>query len=149
MGKHLLIISCSGKKSHQLRVMPAIDRYKGAWYGVINKLKREQRMPDNVDILIISAKYGLIKSDDMIEDYDWKMDMPRARELNDQVLIKLKNIFTDYPIEGILVNLGSAYMEAIRGIESIKPESTRIIYLEGIIGKRKKGLRDWLLSISD
>jgi len=86
MKRHLLINSCSDKKNTHPGLLPAIDRYTGAWYGVINKLKREGRFPDNLDILIISAKYGLIDSDKKIENYDRKMDSSRARERRDSVI---------------------------------------------------------------
>ena len=87
MKMHLMIISRSDKKNIQPGLLPAIQRYKGAWYGVINKLKREWNLPDNLDILIISAKYGLINSEMQIENYDQKMDYTRAREFSSSALL--------------------------------------------------------------
>lgn len=144
MARHLLIISCSKRKDHRKGLMPAILRYKGAWYGVINKLKREGRFPSNLDVLFISAKYGLIRSDELIEDYDWETDVSRARELNDSVIGKLKKILENAEYESILINLGKPYMEAIRGFGEIVPCSVRVSMLSGLIGTRKRELRDKL-----
>lgn len=92
MKKRLIIISCSDKKNTQPGLLPAIQRYKGAWYGVINKLNREGDLPENLDVFIISAKYGLINSEMLIENYEQKMDYKRARELNKPIISKLKII---------------------------------------------------------
>ncbi|NVM54531.1 MAG: peroxide stress protein YaaA [Candidatus Helarchaeota archaeon] len=147
MKKHLLIISCSESKNPNPGMLHAMERYTGAWYGVINKLKKERKFPDNLDILIISAKYGLINSDKNIENYDWKMDESRARELRDSVISKLKNILSKSKYESILINLGSTYMEALYGFEKIIPDTTKISILKGTIGPRKRDLRSWILSI--
>jgi len=147
MKMHLMIISCSDKKNIQPGLLPAIQRYKGAWYGVINKLKREGNLPDNLEILIISAKYGLINSEIQIENYDQKMDYTRARELNEPILSKLENIIYTTSYERILVNLGSTYMAAISGLEKIVPNKTKIRLLKGRIGERKRDMKEWVLSI--
>ena len=81
MKKSLLIISCSGAKDKAPGKLPALMRYKGPFYPTLHKAKRENRLPKDLDILIISAKYGLLKSDDPIECYDQEMDCPRANEL--------------------------------------------------------------------
>lgn len=147
MRKHLLLTSCSQKKDPRPGLLPAIKRYTGAWYGVINKVKREGRFPDNLDILIISAKYGLISSDKMIENYNQKMNASRARELRDPVINKLKGILSEKRYESLLINLGSMYMKAIQGLEEITPDYTKVTMLEGAIGLRKRDLRSWMLSI--
>ena len=147
MKKHLLIISCSDKKDTQPGLLPASQRYTGAWYGVIDKVKREGNLPDNLDILIISAKYGLINSETQIENYDQKMDHVRARELNEPILTKLENIISMKSYEGILINLGSTYMVAISGLEKMVPNTTKMQVLRGRIGERKRDMKEWILSI--
>ena len=147
MKMHLMIISCSDKKNIQPGLLPAIQRYKGAWYGVINKLKREGNLPDNLEILIISAKYGLINSEMQIENYDQKMDYTRARELNEPILNKLKDIISTTSYESILINLGSIYIATISGLEKIVPNTTKIQLIKGRIGERKRDMKKWVLSI--
>ena len=142
-----MIISCSDKKNTKPDLIPAIQRYKGAWYGVINKLKREGNFPDNLDIHIISAEYGLINSETQIKNYDQEMDYTRARELNGPILNKLEKIISKTSYESILVNLGSTYMTAISGLEKIVPYTTKIQFLKGRIGERKRDMKEWILSI--
>ena len=142
-----MIISCSDKKDVQSGLLPAIQRYKGTWYGVINKLKREGNFPDNLDILIISAKYGLINSEMQIENYDQKLDYTRARELNEPILSKLENIISMTSYENILINLGSIYIATISGLEKIVPNTTKIQLIKGRIGERKRDMKKWILSI--
>lgn len=147
MAKHLLMISCSDRKDHREGLMPAIERYKGVWYGVINRLKREGTFPSNLDVLIISAKYGLIRSDHLIEDYDRRMDVSRARELNDSAIGKLKENLKNTEYESMLINLGKDYMEAIRGFEETVPDSVTVPILSGPLGTRNRELRNWILSV--
>ena len=147
MKRYLLIISCSNSKNHQEGLIPAIRRYTGAWYGVINKLKREGKFPSNVDVLIISAKYGLIRLNDLIEDYNWKMDVSRAKELNESVIEKLKVILIKTDYESVLINMGRDYMEAMQGFEGVMLPLHKAFVLKGRIGYRKKEMRNWLLSI--
>ena len=142
-----MIISCSNSKDPRPGLLPALERYTGAWYQVIKKLKRERRFPDNLDILIISAKYGLIDSDTEIENYDQKMKLPRARELRESILNKLTDILSETRYENILINLGCSYMEVISGFEKIVPVATRVSILQGTIGPRKRDMRKWILSI--
>ena len=52
----LLIMSCSKTKKH-LENVPAIELYDGQAYRVMRK-----RSPENLEILIISAQYGIIRS---------------------------------------------------------------------------------------
>lgn len=147
MKKQLMIISCSDSKDPRPGLLPSLERYTGAWYQVIKKLKREGRFPDNLDILIISAKYGLIDSDKKIENYDWEMDASRARELRESVINKLKDILSETRYESMLINLGCMYMEAISEFERIIPDYTKVTVLEGTIGPRKRDMRKWILSI--
>ena len=100
-----------------------------------------------MDILIISAKYGLINSNTKIENYDQKMDFSRARELRESIINKMKKIFSESKYESILINLGSTYMEAVFGFERIISDEAKVKILKGTIGIRKRELRNWILSI--
>lgn len=58
--RKLLLLACSNRKIRSKGLMPAIERYDGVNYRVIHKLQREGRFPKNVDVKILSAKFGLI-----------------------------------------------------------------------------------------
>ena len=59
MKHYLLILSCSQRKRKDPGFLPAIERYDGVNFRVIKKLGRQSRLLKNLDILIISAKYGI------------------------------------------------------------------------------------------
>ena len=79
--RSLLVISCSGAKDKTPGLLPVVMRYKGLLYPTLRKAMRENRFPRSLDILIVSAKYGLLTSEEPIEDYDQKIDTKRARGL--------------------------------------------------------------------
>ena len=98
-GRHLLIISCSKTKNSQLRnneeiTLPAITGYDGKIFLTLRKAFREG-LGLNVDVLIISAKYGLLRATDEISYYEERMTKQKAGELRDRVLSKLKLIVTN------------------------------------------------------
>lgn len=123
--------------------MPAIERYDGGSFRVIKKAKREQKKLDNIDILIVSAKYGLIEASTPIVDYEKRINQQRAKELNPQVLQILKKyaITGDY-IE-IYLDLGQDYSLAIEGVQDLFTGS-RFIFAQGRIGERLRQLKLWL-----
>lgn len=79
--QNLLILSCSQKKSDTAQER-AIDLYQGQAYRIIRMFIEEN--PDiNLDVYVLSAKYGLIDAlesnvDEPWEPYDQKMDRERA-----------------------------------------------------------------------
>ena len=68
-GRQLLIVSCSKDKCPDVGNMKALDRYTGMLF---TKMKKAG-IPPNVDVAILSAKHGLIRSDTPIENYDQLM----------------------------------------------------------------------------
>ena len=55
--QYLLILACSQRKLDNKELLPAIERYDGGSYRVIRKAQREKCNLDNIEILILSAKY--------------------------------------------------------------------------------------------
>jgi len=132
--RRLLILSCSNKKKDGL--MKAIELYDGPAYHIVrNYLKRS---PDNIDIKILSAKYGLIDPDLAISTYDQKMTNEKALEY----IKKYKNIIKDFvqKYDDIFVYGGKYYKMVIK--EVIK--SNKIKYSERGIGKQLSQLKRWL-----
>ena len=72
---YLLIISCSQRKRQDIDgSCLAIDVYDGPVYRTLRKMLRERGKDlKNLDILIISAKYGLLRHFDTIDPYDQQM----------------------------------------------------------------------------
>ena len=147
MKKYLLIISCSDRKNRTDGLLPAMKRYIGAWYEVIEKLRREDRLPQNLDTVIISAKYGFLKSNDLIKYYDLRMTEDRAEELNPKILDDFKSLLSNNRYEAIFINLGNDYMPAIKGLEHIISQDTKLNFAEGRVGERKSQMKKWILSL--
>ena len=77
--RYLLIVACSQRKRSDPYLLPAIERYDGGNFRVLRKAMREGYWPQNMDVLILSAKYGLINASTFIADYDQRMNRERAK----------------------------------------------------------------------
>jgi len=142
---YLLIISCS-KRKRGGTMNPALQIYDGPVYRALRK-RIGYLGPGKVRVFIISAKYGLIPAERVIENYDEKITLERAMELNANVLESLRDILTIGNCKGVFVNLGSKYCAAIRGIEQILPPGLSIGYACGGIGKRTSQTIQWLENV--
>ena len=143
---NLLILSCSDRKVKGTIPMPALERYDGVNYRVIKKLKRDGKFPKDLDIVIISARYGFLEPDDLIEYYDQNMTEERALELRPDVLASLEEFLKDRNYEEIFVNLGKTYLLALNGFKKFLSDKTKVIYAEGGIGQKMKKMEEWLES---
>ena len=109
-GRQLLVLSCSETKCPDVGDMKAVDRYLGP---VFQSLKK-QGVKDNVDVAILSAKHGLIRSDTKIANYDELMSPKRASEFKqdpDQ-MSRIKNTLEGY--DKVVVQGGKDYKDVIR-----------------------------------
>lgn len=137
----LLILSCSQRKRGDSTSgkQPAIELYDGPLFRVLRKAKREQYCPDNLRVLILSAKFGLIKAHDLIPHYDQRMTAARALELLPDVTTALQQDLA-LPTDKVLISLGQSYLPALP--TELLPPSTQ--YLSGGIGQRSAQLKAWL-----
>lgn len=142
--RYLLLVACSQRKRTDPEPLPAIDRYDGVNFRMIRKLRRQGELPTNLDILIISAKYGLLRGDDPITWYDQRMTRQRALELQASTSNNLDSILRTAAYQEIFVNLGKDYMPALKNSEAFM--NTKVTYAAGGIGRRMAQLRTWLLS---
>lgn len=146
MKKSLLIISCSGAKDKAPGKLPALMRYKGPFYPTLHKAIRENRLPRNLDILIISAKYGLLKSDDPIECYDQKMDATRANELRPHIQADLKAFLNGKDYDQLFNGLWQVYNKTLEGFD-LEKHCEHLIPVETNRGKRIRQLKQWIIEL--
>jgi len=143
--RYLLIVGCSQRKRSDPGLIPAIERYDGGHFRVLRKAKADGYWPENLDVLILSAKYGLITSHTPIEYYDQRMTSDQARQLNAQTVEKLRCSWGQCSYDEVYVDLGQGYYAAIE--EIIRCFSTRSVrYAEGRIGVRLAQLKRWLIA---
>lgn len=108
-GRQLLIVSCSDKKCPDVGDMKALDRYTGQLFSKMKAFG----IPPKVDVAILSAKHGLIRSDTPIENYDQIMtDEIRDKFLKDPN--ELKRYVIRCPVTMIrLLLLGALTIEVL------------------------------------
>jgi predicted RNA-binding protein len=138
--KYLLILPCS-KRKKRISNAYAIDLYDGPFYRMVRKNK-----PENLDILILSAKYGLIRYNEKISDYEQIMTVERAEELANSVYIKLKEILKMNHYDHVLINLGKTYVIALEKSKTMLSRYN-VYWANGQIGERLNQLKNWLESI--
>jgi len=101
--KVLVILGCSKRKlTHAAR---ARDLYQGALF----KAGLAYATRAGADVAILSAKYGVLHPDDLVEPYDLQMTIPLARQYAQQpaAQAELKDLVREY--ERIWVVAGKAY----------------------------------------
>lgn len=139
----LLIVSCSRTKCLDKGKLPAIERYDGPVFRLLRRFLRENT-DSNLDILIVSAKFGLIDSRDLIANYDQKMNKERSQELHPQVIEKLKNILHNKQYERLCICMGRDYLPTIEGYDKLEKKGLVVQVATGSLGKKLAVLHDWL-----
>lgn len=140
----LLIISCSQKKVTNPNLLPAIERYDGPSYKVLRKIMNRSDYNNSLDIAIISAKYGLLNPNEMIRDYDLKMNAKIAATIQKKVVSALRKQILKKKYENIFINMGENYMLAIDGFDKNMQSKPKIEYAKGKIGERLSKMKKWL-----
>ena len=148
----LVILPCSKTKSETAERVPAEDRYRrGQYFQVYNKWRREPPTPENdVDLVIVSAKHGLLSPRHHIYDYDEVLNSrPQGaflEGLENDLYAYMK--WRDY-LEVLVVG-GKPYRESVsdilRVIKSQGIIDARIIPNSGRLGSQLKDLKQWLRS---
>lgn len=128
-------------------LMPAIVRYDGVNFRVLRKARREGYYPDNLDLLIISAKYGLIEEDTLIKNYDLIMTRKRAIDLRDKVTDSLINRLEQKNYAEIFINLGKDYLLTFDQRRFSKTQNDKFKFASGGIGKKMYEMKKWLIDI--
>lgn len=135
---NLLIISCSQRKTSIPNPAPAKDIYDGPFYRILRKT--DKNLMDNLHVMIISAKYGIISLYDPIEKYDNKMTRKKAKELNEPLKKELSKFIDEREFKDILISLGKDYRLAIGGSE-LKIQAKEA---EGKIGQKLSQTKNWI-----
>ena len=141
--RSLLVISCTGAKDKTPGFLPAVMRYKGPLYPTLHKAMREKRFPKSLDILIVSAKYGLLTSDELIEDYDKKIDAKRAKELRPSVQEKLEAFLDGKGYDQFFNRLWKDYQAVLEGFD-FEQHFENVVSVETNRGKRCLNLKHGL-----
>jgi cytoplasmic iron level regulating protein YaaA (DUF328/UPF0246 family) len=145
--RYLLIVACSQRKRSDPGLLPAIARYDGGHFRVLRKAKREGYWSKNLDVLILSAKYGLIEASTPIANYEQRMNRKQASELKAQVTQVLDHYAKQRLYSEVYVDLGQDYRSAVEALTGLFKDQ-RVAYAYGRIGERLGQLKRWLAAKS-
>lgn len=82
--KPLLLISCSRRKTEDFARGRDWDVYDGALYRMLKKLFRQRPEVERaIGVLIVSARYGVIRAGNAISTFDERMTATLARQRGD------------------------------------------------------------------
>jgi hypothetical protein len=136
----LLIQSCSATKQDVEKPVQALDLYDGYFFRIIKKAVRAGRFQPGLDIIIISAKHGVVEPDDEITYYERRMNTERAGELNADVVSAIIEKVDTNEYEKVWINLGKDYLPAVDGLQDAV--DVPVDYIEGCgIGMKGKRLK--------
>lgn len=150
--RRLLIVGCSATKDPAPGFMPALDRYRGAYYQMIRQVPAGE-LPE---IVILSAQFGFIPSDGLIRDYNRRLTKARVAELLKgdraaELLLILSRDPDEDPvvIDEVCIAAGWLYRQLVDQVlgelERAKViEIRRRVYTSGGIGTQRSQLKAWL-----
>lgn len=143
----LLVQSCSKSKIQAEEPVPALELYSGYYYKIIKKAIREGDIRDDLSISILSAKYGLLDTDTLVDTYDKRMDDERAAELREEVTKQLTSKINNEGHDFVVINMGQEYQEVIQGFSS--NVDAEVTYLSGRLGERGRSLKNLIRNSDD
>ena len=142
---YCLLISCSQRKILTAGLMPAIERYDGPTYRCLRKYRETfGGLPDNLSILIISGRYGLIPANLKIDAYNQPMTPRRAAHIRCSMMFELQKELES--IDEVFINIGRTYMLTLEGFHW---GGIRTLEATGGIGLKTQQMKTWLHRIAE
>ena len=139
--RQLLILSCSARKNKTNKEpIPAIERYDGVFFRVLQKAMREGYAPPDLEVIILSARFGLIFSQTPIPFYDQRLTLEQINNLRPEIVKKLGDYLKEMPDSEILVNLGKTYQPLVQSVTGLE----KATWVSGGSGQRAQALKSWL-----
>jgi hypothetical protein len=138
------VVACSATKQKVAGPVPAWHLYDGVAFRVLNRALRGGTWPLDLDVVILSAKYGLIDPTTVIESYDEVMTEPHAAQLQHGVHRRLNRLICGRGYQELLIFAGRTYLRAIRLAPVWYPAGLEIRVAPGPIGRKLGCLRSWL-----
>jgi len=125
--------------------LPALERYDGVYFRVLRKARRGGYWPEKLDVLIVSAKHGLLEADTPIAHDDLRMTREQATRLRPLVAPALAEWIASRTYTEIFLNMGKTYHMALDGWDVSLTRDITVVYARGGIGRKASQMRTWLL----
>lgn len=142
--KRLLILGCGKAKLTGRRLLPALHRYDGPTFRLVRSHMQECWPGDGPEILILSAKYGLIEARTLIGYYETRLNPTRARAIASQANKALVDRLRQNGYEEILVNMGAGYRAVLAPAIAFAGQRASVSFAQGRIGERLHATKVWL-----
>lgn len=136
----LLVLSCSQRKRRINSPVEALSLYSGVFFQVLKKALVKPEIHKDLDVIILSAKYGLLLPTTLISHYDERMTKKRLAELQPLVFQDLRDFLCSKNYSDIFVNLGKDYLPLVPTMFEFSEAS----FGAGGSGLRCKQLKEWL-----
>lgn len=140
--RRLLVLARPARKRPGGGLLPAIHRYDGPAFRVLRAFLAGAADPP--DVLVLSARYGLIAAAREIPDYDRRLTPGDADAERPDVLRALGEALARTDYTEVALCLGRAYRRAVAGHGDVVPAGTAVAFLTGGQGTRLRNLRAWL-----
>jgi hypothetical protein len=141
----LLFLSCSQSKRPTKGALPALERYDGPAFRVMNKFLRvHPSKKQSLDVYILSAKFGLISDSKRIPNYDLRMTQQRVEELQQPTLSELEQILNGKQYQEFFISMGKDYLRVLDGYKSLTSADLDVTVAQGSMGCKLAKLRNWL-----
>lgn len=139
----LLLLACSGAKRHTPELLPAVERYDGPAFRVLRRF-RHLRPESPLDVLILSAEFGLIGEHEPIPAYDRTMTTTRADEFRRYAVGVLRQLMGIRAYGEVFISMSELYKRALVPFVQWVPNSTHLIIGRSDRGIALTDLRAWL-----
>lgn len=142
--RRLLIVGCSARKRRMGRQLPAIELYDGPMFRMLRRARRRRGGGGDADILILSAKHGLLTPESLVGWYDESMTDERAGEQAARNERLLSLVSSHHGYRAALVCLGARYLPALGDVHQALRPGAVVSVRRGRIGEQVSAARKWL-----
>lgn len=111
--RYLLILPCSATKRLDVSPMPAWQRYRGRVFVALDRMFPKLLEQATIDIVIISARFGCVRPDTLLPNYDARMTPSTLTLLRPEVRETLKRLIAHEDYISTFVLLENDYLAAI------------------------------------
>jgi hypothetical protein len=149
--RSLLLLACTATKLPYPGLLPAIHRYDGPSFRTLRKWQATYPAhARQIDILILSARLGLITAATLTEDYNQRMTPARASSLQPSFSGTFQRFIAEHgPYRATLIHLGRDYLPAL--VPNIDPSLSTAHRVEQLRGwfNRLAGDHPGLLTVTE
>lgn len=140
MTHRVLLIACSNRKSNAPGLLPAVERYDGGLYRILRKSLAAGYWDLN-NVLILSARYGLIDGKHPLPTYDQKLTERDIPMLRPKVQRDLVDRWEGMGRPQLLVCVSNLYIKLLSGCPAL---GNATIASNLPIGKMHAKVSEWV-----